>query len=102
MEKRYFIKQGLRNNPKNKLDELLQNEFHNLCGHLVPESKLERFKELHDELNARYKHGGGRCQPIEYRDSRFNLNRTGDKDISIYISETFWLNLLLINEVDVL
>lgn len=102
MEKRYFISNSLQNNPKNKLDELLQKEFRNLCHHIVPESKLDNFKVLHDELNARYKQSGGRCQPINYGDSRKYNNNPNDTSINIYVSETYRLNLTLIKEEDVL
>lgn len=102
MEKRYFISNCLQNNPKNKLDELLQNEFRNLQAHIVPESKLDNFKVLHDELNARYRQSGGRCKPIEYSDSRkYNISRH-DTGINIYVSETFRLHLTLIKEEEVL
>lgn len=103
MEKRYFIRNCMSNNPKNKLDELLQKEFRNLQSHIIPESKLDNFKVLHDELNARYKQSGGRCQPIEYRDSRrYKSSLDNSTDITIYVSETFRLNLTLINEGEIL
>ena len=102
MQKRYFISNCLQNNPKNKLDELLQNEFRNLQAHIVPESKLDNFKVLHDELNDRYRQSGGRCQPIQYSDSRkYNISRH-DTSINIYVSETFRLHLTLIKEEEVL
>ena len=93
----------MRNNPKNKLDELLQKEFKNLQAHIVPDSKLNNFKLLHDELNARYKQSGGRCQPIEYGDSRkYKSAFDNSTDISVYVSETFRLHLTLIKEGDIL
>ena len=102
MGKRYFISNCLHNNPKNKLDELLQNEFRNLQAHIVPESKIDNFKKLHDELNDRYRQSGGRCQPIQYSDSRiYNISRH-DTSITIYVSETFRLHLTLIKEEEVL
>lgn len=102
MEKRYFISNCLQNNPKNKLDELLQNEFRNLMDHIVPEGKLNNFKLLHDELNERYKASGGRCQPIKYSDSRIYYSSKHDKGITIFVSETYRLKLTLINESEVL
>lgn len=102
MEKRYFISNRLYNNPKNKLDELLQTEFRNLQRHIVSENKLDNFKILHDELNERYKKFGGRCKPIAYSDSRSYLSTRGSDNISIFISETFRLNLTLIKEEEIL
>lgn len=102
MEKRFFISNGMNNNPKNKLDELLQNEFRALERHIILQSKIDNFKVLHDELNVRYRKSGGRCQPISYSDSRRYHYTPENSVISIYVSETFRLNLTPIKEGEIL
>jgi len=98
LPKRYYVRKGMHNNHKNKLDELLQTKFKEFIGLIVSEKDLPIFKEKHDQVHSEYYQDKGRCKSVEYSDSRkyYRPEQTGT--ITIYVSETYRLELMPIKE----
>ena len=98
MEKQYFIRSGWRLNPKNKLDETLQEKFSEFNNTIIPESKLDSLRALHEATHADYYAGKGRCQAFKYSDSRQYHRHTETSDITVNVTDTFRIELYFIRE----
>ena len=98
LPKRYYVRKGMHNNHKNKLDEMLQNQFSEFIGHIVTEDELQIFKEKHAQVHSEYYQGKGKCRPVEYGDSRKYYSPEQVDTVTIYVSETYRLELMPIKE----
>lgn len=85
MEKTYFIRKQLDNQPKNKIDQMLHEAFEKYNLHLISESDLEVFDQEHEFVVNKYQMAGGRATvPRYYR----HKPRYGSDSILIVISDS--------------